>query len=85
MRQQGFTIGHYRVRRLMKLAQLVPVWKRKFVRTTDSKHTGRIAPKLLQQDFKVSRKSKGWVADMTYIRTQSSWLYLAAVMMIVRD
>ena len=32
MRQQGLTIVRYRVRRLMKLAQLVPVWKRKFVR-----------------------------------------------------
>ncbi len=80
MRHQGFTIGRYRVRRMMKSAQLVPVWKRKFVRTTDSRHTGRIAPNLLQQDFKVTRKNKVWVADITYIRTQSGWLYLAAVM-----
>ena len=80
MRHQGFTIGRYRVRHLMKSAQLVPVWKRKFVRTTDSKHTGRIAPNLLQQDFKVSRKNKVWVTDISYIRTQSGWLYLAAVM-----
>ncbi len=80
MRHQGFIICRYRVRTLMKSAQLVPVWKRKFVRTTDSKHTGRIAPNLLQQDFKVFIKNKVWVADITYIRTQSGWLYLAAVM-----
>ena len=80
MRHQGFIICRYRVRTLMKSAQLAPVWKRKFVRTTDSKHTGRIAPNLLQQDFKVFRKNKVWVADITYIRTQSGWLYLAAVM-----
>ena len=49
---QGDVIGRYRVRTMMRVAQLVSVWKRKFVHTTDSKHTGRIAPYLLQQDLK---------------------------------
>jgi putative transposase len=80
MRKQGFNIGRSRVRRLMKAAELVPVWKHKFIRTTDSKHTGRIAPNLLNQDFKISKMNTVWVADITYIRTQSGWLYLAAVM-----
>jgi putative transposase len=78
--RQGFNVGRYRVRTMMKAAKLVPVWKRKFVRTTDSKHTGRIAPNLLQPDFKVRKMNEVWVADITYIRTQSGWLYLAAVM-----
>ena len=34
----------------------------------------------MQQDFRVSRKNAVWVADITYIRTQSGWLYLAVVM-----
>jgi transposase InsO family protein len=80
LNRQGFNVGRYRVRSMMKAAQLVPVWKRRFVRTTDSKHTGRIAPNLLQQDFKVKKINTVWVADITYIRTQSGWLYLAAVM-----
>ena len=80
LNNQGDVIGRYRVRTMMKAAQLVPVWKRRFVRTTDSKHTGRIAPNLLQQDFKVTKVNTVWVADITYIRTQSGWLYLAAVM-----
>ena len=71
MRHRGLIIGRYRVRSLMKSAHLIPVWKRKFIRTTDSKHTGRIAPNLAQQDFRVSRKNAMWVADITYIRTQS--------------
>jgi transposase InsO family protein len=80
MRTQGFVIGRYRVRHMMKAAALIPVWKRKFVRTTDSNHTGRIAPNLLQQNFKVKTVNQVWVADITHIRTQSGWLYLAAVM-----
>ena len=61
LNNQGLAVGRYRVRSLMKAAQLVPVWKRKFVRTTDSKHTGRIAPNLLQQDFKVTTDRKSVV------------------------
>ena len=80
MRHRGFMIGRYRVRSMMESAHLIPVWKRKFVRTTDSKHTGHIAPNIVQQDFRVSRKNAVWVADITYIRTQSGWLYLAVVM-----
>ena len=34
----GVTIGRHKVRRLMRLNGLHPVWKRKFVHTTDSKH-----------------------------------------------
>ena len=55
LHNQGDMIGRYRVRSMMKSAQLVRVWKRKFVRTTDSRHAGRIAPNLLQQDFKTKR------------------------------
>ncbi|WP_186289536.1 IS3 family transposase [Methylomonas koyamae] len=32
----GIEIGRYRVRRLMKELQLKPIWKPKFVHTTDS-------------------------------------------------
>jgi hypothetical protein len=34
----GLQIGRHQVRRLIQRAQLKPVWKRKFVHTTDSKH-----------------------------------------------
>ncbi len=71
LNKQGYTIGRYRVRTMMRAAALVAVWKRKFVRTTKSKLTGRIAPNLLQQDFKVSKINSVWVADITYIQTQS--------------
>lgn len=80
IRKQGFVIGRYRVRRMMKAAMLIPVWNRRFVRTTNSRHAGRIAPNLLQQDFNIKAPNRIWVADITYIRTQSGWLYLAAVL-----
>jgi hypothetical protein len=39
---RGLQVGRYKVRRLMQQACLKPVWKRKFVHTTDSKHACRL-------------------------------------------
>ena len=49
-------------------------------RTTDSSHLNRIAPNRLKQSADVKAVNKIWVADITYIRTQGGWIYLAAVM-----
>jgi hypothetical protein len=40
-------VGRYKVRSLMQQASLKPVWKRKFVHTTDSKHALPVAPNVL--------------------------------------
>lgn len=68
------------MRRLMRANGLRPVWKRKFVHTTDSKHDLPIAPNVLARQFEPDAPNKAWVADITYIRTRSGWLYLAVVL-----
>lgn len=80
LRQQGMSIGRYRVRTLMKRNGLRAVWKRKFIHTTDSRHDLPIADNLLKRQFDPAKVNQAWVADITYIRTRSGWLYLAAVM-----
>jgi transposase InsO family protein len=47
----GLQAGRYKVRHLMRQAGLKPVWKRKFVHTTDSKHALPIAPNVLARQF----------------------------------
>ena len=54
--------------------------KRKFVTTTDLKHTNPVAKNILDQDFIAHGPNEKWVADITYIRTHEGWTYLAAVM-----
>lgn len=76
----GIAIGRYRVRSLMKRHGLRPVWRRKFVNTTNSKHLLPITPNILDRQFDVGQPNQAWVCDITYIRTRSGWLYLAAVM-----
>ena len=77
---QGIRIGRYRVRSLMRAGQLKPVWKRKFIHTTDSKHALPVFDNVLNRQFTPAAANQAWVADITYIRTRSGWLYLAAVL-----
>lgn len=78
--QRGVKMGRFRVRRLMRANGLRPVWKRKFVNTTNSKHNLPVAPNLLDRQFNVAQPDQAWVTDITYIRTRQGWLYLAVVM-----
>ena len=80
LQSQDIAIGRYKVRRLMREAGLKPVWKRKFVNTTDSKHDLPVAQNLLNRQFNPPQPNQAWTSDITYIRTRTGWLYLAAVM-----
>ena len=76
----GVTMGRHRVRRLMQANGLRPVWRRTFVHNTDSKHTMSVSPNVLARQFDKALPNQAWVSDITYIRTRSGWLYLAAVL-----
>ena len=80
MKNQGFTIGRYKVRSMMRKAALKPVWKRKFIHTTDSKHGLPVAANVLNRQFNPIAPNTAYVSDITYIRTDAGWLYLAIVL-----
>jgi putative transposase len=80
LQNQGFQIGRYKVRSLMRKAELKPVWKRKFVHTTDSKHDLPVAANVLNRQFNPAAPNTAYVSDITYIRTGAGWLYLAIVL-----
>ena len=54
--------------------------RRRFRRTTDSRHAFPIAPNLLERNFTAEAPDRVWLADLTYIWTAQGWLYLAAVL-----
>jgi len=78
--RQGIKIGRYRARTLMRQADLRPVWKRKFVATTNSRHDRPVAPNVLDRQFGPEKPNQAWASDITYIRTAEGWLYLAVVL-----
>ncbi len=69
-----------RIERLMRKHRITPVYRRRFVRTTQSKHGFRIAPNRLQRRFETEKKDEAWVTDLTYIFTGEGWLYLSVIL-----
>jgi transposase InsO family protein len=81
LRKSGARHGRNRVARLMKQEGLCGRQKARYrVQTTDSNHDQPIAPNRLAEAPKATAPNQIWVADITYIQTGESWLYLAAVM-----
>ena len=80
MANEGFHIGRFRVRSLMRKAALKFVWKRKFVHTTDSKHDMPIAENVLNRQLNPPAPDLAYVSDIADIRTGAGWLYLATVL-----
>ena len=80
MAERGQPMGRHRVRTLMRLSGLRPVWRRKFAHTTDSKHSMAVSSNVLNRQFEQALPNMVWVCDITYIRTRSGWLYLVAVL-----
>lgn len=76
----GERVGRHRVARLMRENGIHVTVKRRFVRTTDSKHSDPIAPNVLDRKFKVAAPNTAWVTDITYIPTGEGWLYLAVML-----
>lgn len=54
--------------------------KRRFGRTTDSRHASPTAPNLLDRDFTATRPNQKWVAEISDVWTREGWLHLAVVL-----
>jgi putative transposase len=80
LQDRGLRIGKERVRKLMAEHGIRAKTKRKFVVTTDSKHSLPVAPDLVQRRFTPPAPNQLLCGDITYIQTDEGWLYLAAVM-----
>jgi transposase InsO family protein len=77
---EGSRVGHERVRQSLLRQGLRPVYKRPYLVTTDSDHDQPVAPNVLDRRFDGWLPDRAWVADITYLRTEEGWLYLACVM-----
>jgi transposase InsO family protein len=80
LKSQDINVSRPRVARLMKKANIRSKIRRKYVVTTDSKHSFEIAPNILNRDFKAESPGQKWVSDITYIGTKQRWLYLTVVL-----
>jgi len=79
LRRQGLVVNHKRVARLMREDNLLAVQPRAFVVTTDSKHQLEVYLNLAKR-LKLTGINQLWVADITYIRLLTEFVYLAVIL-----
>jgi len=77
MQRQGHKCGRHRVRRLMRLMRLVPIYQTPNTSKKNPRH--KIYPYLLR-GLKIERPNQVWCVDITYIPMQRGFLYLVAIM-----
>jgi transposase InsO family protein len=80
LRNEGYQIGRYKVRRIMRQLGLIAKTPTRFKLTTDSKHSLPVAANVLDRKFDVESPNSVWTADISYVWTFEGWLYLAVVM-----
>jgi len=80
LREEGFNIGRYRTKTVMRKLGLQVTQRIAYKITTKRKHSDRIADNLLNQNFNPVCPNEVWAGDITYLRTGEGWLYLAVVM-----
>jgi putative transposase len=79
LRKAGHNVSRKRVVRLMTEDGLRCRLKRRFVRTTDSRHKNRIVRNVLKRSFDIGEPNRVWASDITYLLTSFGWVYLAVV------
>ncbi len=80
LRDEGVAVARKRVARLMRVAGLSGVSRRRRPKTTVRSEGVRPAPDLVDRDFRAEAPDELWVADITYVPTAMGFLYLAIVL-----
>ena len=72
-------VNHKKILRIMRQRGLIRKPRRRWIKTTDSRHHHRIYPNLIQ-NLVVTAPNQVWTADITYIGIRSGFVYLAVIL-----
>ena len=79
LHRRGWQVGPNRVYRIMREDNLLCLRQRRFVVTTNSHHERPVYPNLVR-DMVLTGLDQLWVADITYIRLETEFVYLAVIL-----
>jgi putative transposase len=79
LRRRGMLVNHKRVGRLMREDNLLALQRRAYVLTTDSQHPLEVYLNVAAH-LQLTGVDQLWVADLTYIRLRTEFVYLAIVL-----
>ena len=77
LRNQGFSVNVKRVRRLMRLMGLMPIYQKP---NTSKPAKGHKTYPYLLRGLRIERPNQVWCADITYLPMKRGFLYLIAIM-----
>ena len=72
-------LSEYRVRKIMKETGLYPVILKKYKPTHNGKNDGRFYSNIIKQNFTAKEPNNVWSGDITYIKTNQGYVYLATI------
>ena len=79
LKRRGMLVNHKRVLRIMREDNLLAIQPKEFVSTTDSDHALEVYLNLARR-MQLNGIDQLWVADITYIRLQAEFVYLAVIL-----
>lgn len=79
LKRRGMQVNHKRVARIMREDNLLAVQPKEFVTTTDSNDALEVYLNLSRR-MRLNSVDQLWVADITYIRLQAEFVYLAVIL-----
>ena len=77
--REGKLVNHKKVLRIMRESDVLCRVKRRWVRTTDSRHGFRRYPNMIK-GVTITHLNQVWLSDITYIRIRTGFVYLAAIL-----
>ena len=80
IKAQGFNVSMRTMGRIIHRLGLRAKSSRQFKCTTDANHKYGASPNLLNRQFMSIKPNQAWVGNITYIRTDEGWLYLAVML-----
>ena len=79
LKKNGVHVGERRLRRILTKFELQIRPRKRFVNTTDSKHSFTVYPNLLEE-LTLTAPNQVWASDITYIRIENGFVYLAVIL-----
>jgi len=79
LRHKGCHVNHKKVLKIMRESDLLCRVRRRWVKTTDSRHRFPRYPNLIK-GMVISHLNQVWLSDITYIRIRTGFVHLAAIL-----
>jgi len=78
--RRGYLLNEKKIRRIQGKFGLFATQVRKWIKTTDSKHKLKKYPNLISPATLVKDVNQVWVSDITYVRIQTGFIFVAIVL-----